>query len=230
MLIDALENAHSETLIAWIEEIRDNQYRTVNMLGCHDGIPVLDVCGLLPDERIDQLISTITSRGGFIKNLFDLDGKKISYYQVNATFFSALGENEQKMQLARAIQIFMPGVPEVWYLDLFAGTNDYNAASELGHKEINRTNLSVEEINSRLNRSLIQNQLKMLRFRNTFPAFNSDGQLSIESRSTSHLALTWTQNDHTAILDADLLAGTFSIRYDDGRGQKVLMGTSKKQL
>ncbi len=68
------------------------------------------------------------------------------YYQVNATYFSALGEDEQKLLLARAIQIFMPGIPQVWYLDLFAGTNDHEAMEKAGvggHKEINRTNLSV---------------------------------------------------------------------------------------
>ena len=64
-----------------------------------------------------------------MKNLFGADGKKIAYYQVNATYFSALGEDERKLRLARAIQMFMPGIPQVWYLDLFAGTNDYEAAT-----------------------------------------------------------------------------------------------------
>ena len=29
------------------------------------------------------------------------------------------------MLLARAIQLFTPGKPQVWYLDLFAGRNDH---------------------------------------------------------------------------------------------------------
>lgn len=49
------------------------------------------------------------------------------YYQVNCTYFSALGESDRKMLLARALQIFMPGKPQVWYLDLFAGKNDIDA-------------------------------------------------------------------------------------------------------
>ncbi len=86
----------------------------------------------------------IIGRGGRVKNLFGHDGKQIAYYQVNATFFSALGEDERKLLLARAIQMFMPGIPQVWYLDLFAGKNDYEAADNggiAGHKEINRTTL-----------------------------------------------------------------------------------------
>ena len=42
----------------------------------------------------------------------------------------------------------MPGKPQVWYLDLFAGKNDLEAVRRgggAGHKEINRTNLSLEE-------------------------------------------------------------------------------------
>ena len=81
------------------------------------------------------------------------DGKKIAYYQVNATFFSALGEDERKLLLARAIQMFMPGIPQVWYLDLFAGKNDYAAADNAGtagHKEINRTTLTIDDIEAGL--------------------------------------------------------------------------------
>ena len=47
-----------------------------------------------------------------------------------------MGENEQKLALARAIQLFMPGIPQIWYLDIFAGANDYglglaNSVSEM---------------------------------------------------------------------------------------------------
>ena len=50
--------------------------RTVNMLGCHDGIPLLDLKGLLSEERIQSLIDTIVSRGGYVK---DLHGQKSIY-------------------------------------------------------------------------------------------------------------------------------------------------------
>lgn len=96
----------------------EKKISTVNMLGCHDGIPLLDLKGLLPEEEIQSLIERIVSRGGMVKNLH---GQKNLYYQVNATYYSALGASDEKMLLARAIQMFMPGKPQVWYLDLFAG-------------------------------------------------------------------------------------------------------------
>ena len=48
------------------------------------------------------------------------------------TYYSALGASDEKMLLARAIQMFMPGKPQVWYLDLFAGKNDHEAVQRAG--------------------------------------------------------------------------------------------------
>lgn len=167
------------------------------MLGCHDGIPVLDLkgkevnCnynkGLLEDKEIETIMNTIMERGGRVKNLYDPSGKKIYYYQINATFFSALGEVEQKLLLARAIQMFMPGIPQVWYLDLFAGKNNYAAADKGGsggHKEINRTTLSKEDIEQGLQKEIVINQLKIMRLRNTLKAFL--GQVSIRNVSKTN--------------------------------------------
>ena len=110
LVIDAIENHDGTRLMRWAEELREKNIRTVNMLGCHDGIPMLDLKGLLSDEAIEKLIALIVSRGGMIKNLH---GAKNVYYQVNCTYFSALGADERKMLLARAIQLFMPGKPQV---------------------------------------------------------------------------------------------------------------------
>ncbi|MDZ7785329.1 MAG: hypothetical protein U5K56_21040 [Halioglobus sp.] len=142
LVIDALDRGTNRYLLRWVREVLEKGIKTINMLGCHDGIPVLDLRGkevlgdkregLLPDAEIDAVMDRIIARGGRVKNLYGPDGKKIAYYQVNATFFSALGEDERKLRLARAIQLFMPGIPQVWYLDLFAGTNDYAAADRGG--------------------------------------------------------------------------------------------------
>ena len=183
LVIHAIEHATAEKLVQWIGEIQEHAYRTVNMLGCHDGIPVLDVQGLLDDGEIQGLIDLIVERGGRLKDLYGPDGKRIAYYQVNATFYSALGEDDEKLLLARALQLFMPGIPQVWYLDLFAGTNDYAAADTGGHKEINRTNLSREEIARRLEMPVVKRQLELLRFRNSHPAFETGAHLDVETRT-----------------------------------------------
>ena len=197
------------------------------MLGCHDGIPVLDLRGkevagvarpgLLTDEQIDAVMQNVMDRGGRVKNLYGPDGKKISYYQVNATFFSALGESEQKLRLSRAIQMFMPGIPQVWYLDLFAGTNKYEAADRggtAGHKEINRTTPTPSEIEEGLTRSIVQDQLALMRLRNTSRAF--DGTLEIGDTDEHLLEPTWRHHSRSAVLKADLRGHGFTVTETDG--------------
>lgn len=234
LVIDALESGNSEALLDWIKEIEKNNYQTVNMLGCHDGIPVLDlrkslvngVCrpGLLPDRRIDSIVDLLVYRGGRVKNLYDENGNKIAYYQVNTTFFSALGEDEDKLLLARALQVFMPGTPQVWYLDLFAGSNDYNAADRggpAGHKEINRTNLSLDEVNLCLEKKVVLEQLRMIRLRNISPAFC--GELVIKEVSRGGIEFSRHFKGFSVSLKANLLDHSYQIRHRDPAGREEII-------
>ena len=66
LVIDAIENRRGTYLAAWAKEIVEKKISTVNMLGCHDGIPLLDLKGLLPKEEIQSLIDRIVSRGGMV--------------------------------------------------------------------------------------------------------------------------------------------------------------------
>ena len=233
LMIHTLETGNNKALLTWVNEIINKGYKTVNMLGCHDGIPVLDLKGkevngkynkgLLEDKEIETIMNTIMERGGRVKNLYDPSGKKISYYQINATFFSALGENEQKLLLARAIQMFMPGIPQVWYLDIFAGKNNYVAADKGGsggHKEINRTTLFQEDIELGLKKEIVINQLKIMRLRNTLKAFL--GKVSIENVPENKLSILWSNKDSNAHLKADLKTCTFSISYTENNVNKKL--------
>ena len=221
LIIDALERNTNELLINWIRDIREKEIRVVNMLGCHDGIPLLDLKGLLADELIQRLIDIVVKRGGYIK---DLHGKKDMYYQVNATYYSALGEDDAKLILARAIQIFMPGIPQVWYLDLLAGKNDYAAvekAGPSGHKEINRTNMALEVACEELKRNVVSQQLSLLRFRNNFPAFGFDAKLEILTSRPEILNLRWENNGCAATLEANLKDYTCNITATDENGNVV---------
>ena len=231
LVIDALDRGTALPLRRWISELYEKGIKTINMLGCHDGIPVLDLrgkevpgiskAGLLTDTQIDAVIERILKRGGRVKNLYGPDGKKIAYYQVNATFFSALGEDENKLLLARAIQMFMPGIPQVWYLDLFAGTNNYAAADSAGtagHKEINRTTLANSDIERGLKRPVVRDQIDLIRLRNTSPAF--DGELEIGDSAEHLLQLTWKNGPNRATLKANLRNHSFTIEYQDAGSQR----------
>jgi sucrose phosphorylase len=213
-------------LLSWAKEIIAKGYKTVNMLGCHDGIPVLDLKGkevngvynkgLLEDTEIEKIMTTIIERGGRVKNLYDPSGNKISYYQINATFFSALGADEQKLLLARAIQMFMPGIPQIWYIDIFAGKNNYEAADNggsAGHKEINRTTLTMQDVEQGLKREVVQHQLDIIRLRNTSNAFS--GQVEINDAEDDFIDIKWANGTSFANLKANLKTQGFTIDYTE---------------
>ena len=214
LLLDALERRSGEVLVQWIREICERKMLTVNMLGCHDGIPLLDLKGLLPEERIQSLIDTVVSRGGYVK---DLHGAKNVYYQVNATYYSALGEDDKKMLLARAIQLFMPGKPQVWYLDLFAGRNDHAAVQRAGaggHKEINRTNLTCSDIAAGMKKPIVQKQIELLRMRNQFPVFSANAKIVAEVNGTK-MDIRWQSSSEEAVLQTDFGDYSFSVSVRD---------------
>jgi len=221
LIIDALERNTNEFLIKWIRDLQEKGIRVVNMLGCHDGIPLLDLKGLIADEQIERLIEIVVKRGGYVKDLHD---KKNIYYQVNATYYSALGEDDGKLLLARAIQIFMPGKPQVWYLDLLAGKNDYATVKKDGpesHKEINRTNLTLEQARKRLKENVVRKQLSLLRFRNSFPAFGFDARFKIMDSEPQILKLRWENNGCMANLEANLKNYSYNILATDEKGRVV---------
>jgi sucrose phosphorylase len=226
LTIHTIENQNSKALLKWANEIVTKGYKTVNMLGCHDGIPVLDLKGkevngvynkgLLEDNEIENIMTKIMERGGRVKNLYDPAGNKISYYQINATFFSALGEDEQSLLLARAIQLFMPGIPQIWYLDIFAGKNNYEAADNggsAGHKEINRTTLTLQDIQQGLKREVVQHQLEMIRLRNTSNAFS--GQMEINDVDNKIVDIKWVNGSTIAHLIANLQTKSFTINHSE---------------
>lgn len=243
LILDALYRGDGTYLEQWAKEQIKENIHTVNMLGCHDGIPVLDLAGLLPDDRIEDLIRLLVDRGGFVK---DLHGNKKMYYQVNTTYYNALGENEQALLLARALQIFMPGKPQVWYLDLLAGSNDYEAVKRAGaggHKEINRTNFTQKDIESGLKKEVVKKQLEMLKFRKEFPAFGFDAEMEIRTKPAAQISdqaenalhfekipdeqmynriyITWKKDGYLARLSADLKAHTYRIQALDPSGNLI---------
>lgn len=221
LILHAFESRDGSVLARWANEQLEQGMLTVNMLGCHDGIPLLDLKGLLPDDQIQSLIDTVVARGGYIKNLH---GQKNVYYQINATYYSALGEDDRRMLLARALQLFMPGKPQVWYLDLFAGKNDYEAvrrAGPGGHKEINRTNLSPADVEAALTRPVVTGQIDLLRMRSRCAAFAPDAAVTVQADGPK-MTFTWKAGGQTAVLRADLSDASFLAEVtDDADGNVV---------
>ncbi len=120
-----------------------------------------------------------------------------STYQVNSTYYSALGCNDQHYLAARAVQFFLPGVPQVYYVGALAGRNDMELLRRTNNgRDINRHYYSTAEIDENLERPVVKALNALAKFRNELPAF--DGEFSYEVDGDTSITFRWTAADGTS--------------------------------
>ncbi|PYS44639.1 MAG: hypothetical protein DMG13_33555, partial [Acidobacteria bacterium] len=105
--------------------------------------------------------------------------------------------------IARALQLFTPGIPQVYYVGLLAGRNDMELLRRTAvGRDINRHYYTPEELQQQLARPTVRTLMKLLRFRNTHPAFA--GEFHLLSSADDHILLEWRNESHWARLETDL--------------------------
>ena len=200
----------------------------ITVLDTHDGIGVIDVgssdgqAGLLPDKDIEALVGQIHENSkGQSRQATGVAASNLDLYQINCTYFDALGRNEDHYLLARAIQFFVPGVPQVYYTGLLAEPNDMQllAKTKVG-RDINRHYFTGSELANALKRPVVFKLIKLIKFRNAHLAFN--GKFSLESTSQKSLVINWENGGDWAKLDVDFNSLSFNISFSKGSGEKQL--------
>ena len=200
----------------------------VTVLDTHDGIGVIDVGadsrdpqgrpGLLPPGAIDRLVETIHERSrGESRRATGAAASNLDLYQVSCTFYDALGRSDDEYLIARAIQFFAPGVPQVYYAGLLAGTNDMDLLARTGvGRDINRHYYAADELRAEFNRPAVQSLLRLIRFRNEHPAFAGD--FEVASSASQILALEWRRDEDWTRLEVELpsLTAWISCSMQDG--------------
>ena len=192
LLLHAIYYKEVKYLKNWLEICPRKQFTT---LDTHDGIGVVDVKDLLPEEEIEKTKEDIFKFGANVKKIYNTAAyNNLDIYQVNCSYFSALGDNEDAYLFARAIQFFAPGIPQVYYVGLLAGKNDLQLLEEtkIG-RNINRHYYSLEEIKEQVQTSVVQKLIKLMEFRNIHPSFA--GEFEIEQKeSTLHIIRTYGED------------------------------------
>ena len=227
LVLHALEFGRSGPLLNWLAQRPNN---AVTVLDTHDGIGIIDIGadasdreahpGLVPPHELDELVERMHRNSqGQSRKATGAAASNLDLYQVNCTFFDALGRNASAYLVARAIQFFVPGIPQVYYVGLLAGENDMDLLerSQVG-RDINRHYFSREEVLRDLGKPVVQRLLDLIRLRNSHPAFA--GQFSSAAPAPDRLVLTWTLGGHRARLVVDLATKTGSIHFSaDGAEQ-----------
>jgi sucrose phosphorylase len=226
LLLHALFFGTVRHLARWID-IRPANALTV--LDTHDGIGIIDIGpntadrarfpSLVPEDELDRMVEMIhdKSRGGS-REATGAAASNLDLYQVNCTFYDALGRDDERYLLARAVQLFLPGVPQVYYVGLLAGENDMDLLrqTQVG-RDINRHHYSPAEVSSALQRPVVQRLVELIRLRNAHPAFGGTFR-SCLSEDGVRLTLSWvcpreqaSDESHRATLEADFQTGRWTL-------------------
>jgi sucrose phosphorylase len=182
----------------------------ITVLDTHDGIGVIDVgpgpeevAGLLTQSEIDGLVETIHTRSsGQSRMASGAAANNLDSYQVNCTYYDAVGRRDNEYLIARAIQFFVPGIPQVYYVGLLAGTNDMDLLGRSGvGRDINRHYYTADGVEESLRYPVVQRLIELIRLRNAHPAFA--GQAYVELPNNQRLVIAWENGDHWAKLEVD---------------------------
>ncbi|HHV75195.1 MAG TPA: sucrose phosphorylase [Thermoanaerobacterium sp.] len=216
-----LINKSNEMLYDYLKNRPMNQF---TMLDCHDGIPVKpDLDGLIDTKKAKEVVDICVLRGANLSLIYGDKYKSedgFDVHQINCTYYSALNCDDDAYLAARAIQFFTPGIPQIYYVGLLAGVNDFEAVKRTKEgREINRHNYSLNEIEESVKEDVVQRLLKLIRFRNRYEAFN--GEFLVEDCKDDEIRLTWEKDDKRCSLFIDLKTYKTVINYIDENGREV---------
>jgi sucrose phosphorylase len=228
LLLHALYTGDAAPLRKWLA-VRPINAMTV--LDTHDGIGVIDVGpdqmgdgrpGLLTPAQVDALVEGIHERsGGQSRQATGWAASNVDVYQVNCTYYDALGRDDMAYLLARAVQFFTPGIPQVYYVGLLAGRNDMDLLARSGvGRDINRHSYTRGEIARDLARPVVAALVALIRLRNSHPAFAGRCEVGGDG---SRVTLTWTaaraRAAQSAALDADVATGRATLVWTGPDGE-----------
>mgnify|MGYP005623431685 FL=1 len=221
-VLETLFNRDSTALVAYLKERPAKQF---TMLDCHDGVPIKpDLDDLYDGTDARKLVDTCLERGSNLSLIHapkyrDPDGFDV--HQIRGTYYSMLNADDDAYLAARAIQFFAPGIPQVYYVGLLAGENDLAILEQGGEgRDNNRHNYSLNEIKQEVGREVVQRLVKLIRFRNEYPAF--DGAFTVLDSAADEISLAWKKGDDICTLNVDLKSMKSEIEYVGHDGREIL--------
>lgn len=210
LVLNALYSGKGDNLKRWLDLCPMKQFTT---LDTHDGIGIVDVKDLMTDEEIEETKEAMFTKGANVKKIYNEAAyNNLDIYQVNCTYYSALGNNDKAYLLARAIQFFAPGIPQVYYVGMLAGENDIKLMeSTKNGRDINRHYYSSEEIKKNFEeRKIVRDVRALMELRNSNLAFGLEGEC-ITKTDGSRITIVRKCGEHKIILKADLKTYDFTI-------------------
>ncbi|MGO4534759.1 sucrose phosphorylase [Leifsonia sp. 2MCAF36] len=203
LLLHSLGTGTSDRLAEWL---RIRPQNAITVLDTHDGIGIIDAGpsgdrpGLIDQEEMAAIFARAaeathghSTRASVIPAWMSLP------HQINATFLSALGADARRYLLARAVQLWLPGRPQLYYVGLFGGLDDVALFERTGQgRDVNRHVYTPDEVEAALASDVTRAQLALVRLRSQHPAFAGEFRYRVEADGT--LELEWALGEERAAL------------------------------
>ena len=187
LVLHALYSGNVNRLVHWMEICPRKQFTT---LDTHDSIGVVDVKDLLTDVETEATREALYAQGANVKKIYSSEAyNNLDIYKKNCTYYSSLGNDDQAYLLARVLQCFAPGIPQIYYVGLLSGENDIELLESTKEGcNINRHYYDLEEIEREVQRPVVQSLFNLLKFRNTSATFDGEFAVDMEDANTIHIS------------------------------------------
>ena len=114
---------------------------------------MVDVKDLLTDVETEATREALYTQGANVKTE---DYNNLDIYKINCTYYSVLGNDGQAYLLARVLQCFAQGIPQIYYVGLLSGENDIELLESTKEgRNINRHYYDLEEIEREVQRPVV---------------------------------------------------------------------------
>lgn len=188
LLLHGMLSGSNHYLNNWLMSMPPAQDGTtyLNFIASHDGIGLRPIEGILTDEEVGQIMSTMEQFGGRI-SWRNLNHKETKPYEINISLFSAMkgtfaGEDGYQIErfiCAHTIMAALEGIPAFYIHSLLATPNDLERVENTGNnRSINRHIWDADELEALLmdensNHTRVLSRItKMLTIRRQQPAFH----------------------------------------------------------
>lgn len=220
VVLYSLYSGKTNRLVKWLKMSPMKQFTT---LDTHDGIGVVDVRDILTQDEVDFAVNELYKIGANVKRKYSsAEYNNLDIYQINSTYYSALGDDDAKYFMSRLLQVFAPGIPQVYYVGLLAGKNDIELLEKTKEgRNINRHYYTSDEIATEVKRPVVAALLNLLRFRNQTPAFDLEGSIDVQAPSEYEITIVRSNKDASdqVSLTANLQTLEYTVKHN---GQVVV--------
>ena len=160
LLLEATISGTADLLNSWLArwpELPDST-SLLNFTACHDGVGLRPLEGLMPQQRLLNLLIDCEQRGGLVSHRRLASGEEVPY-EINISWWSAMADGgidpaylqRERFLLTHLLMLVLPGVPAFYLPAILATPNDLARFRISGHRrDLNRPQFKASTLERRL--------------------------------------------------------------------------------